>query len=174
MKTSNRGSGGSHKQDFDIAVMTLLIVGTLMIPVQAAYGPCETTTTPTFLNTISCVSGGCTGLVDIVPEQKACGNSDESECTPLENDSRVTYSPKAVDQGAAAYAYCCGLDSACNICAATLGLYCAYTVGAAWLTCVIGAGCGSCSAFTGCDFCCYTTCEQDLSTRVATPGGTNC
>jgi len=175
MKLTNRGQ---RKRLAKLAEVGLAVCLALMGPVlrvYAEFGPCNTTTVGYTLDTISCLSGGgCTGLVQTVPNQKSCGNASEDGCNNLANDRYVTYSPKAVDQGFATYSYCCGISWSCSVCAASLGFICAYTSGTAWQTCVIGAGCGVCALATGCDYCCYTTCEQDLTTRFPVPGGSNC
>jgi hypothetical protein len=151
-----------------------LVVALPVLPLQAAFGPCETTTPSDFRNTIACAGGACAGDVIIIPEQKSCSNSNEDNCTNEANSLRIDYAPKAVDQGWTTFVACCGLSIACTTCAATLGFACAYTSGGAWFTCVVAAGCGVCGAFTGCDYCCYTKCEQDMASRIDTPGGSNC
>jgi hypothetical protein len=163
---------------FRMIVAGFASVAIAVQPMCADFGPCHVTSAASYQNTIACVNGPsgdagtCTGEVRIVPQQKACANSDETGCTSLPNDLLVTYQPKAVDQGWATFVYCCELDSFCIACAAVLGIAC--VAEPSRITCLVAVGCANCVNFTGCLWCCYTTCEQDLSTRAALPGGSNC
>lgn len=142
--------------------------------VFGAFGPCSVTTPASYSNTITCVSGSCTGMVLIVPEQKACAGTDKILCTPGTIDLLVTYSSVGTDLGLGTYIYCCGVSDLCLACAATLGAVCAYSNGAAYEVCLVAAGCGVCAAAISCDHCCHTSCAQDLTTRIAVPGGSTC
>lgn len=143
-------------------------------PLLAEFGPCEIVSPAEFHDSITCTAGVCTGGVIIIPQQKSCGNANEEICSNQAIELRIDYLPKAVDQGWATFLGCCGLSSTCTACASLLGFVCGYTSGSTWLTCVIAAGCGVCSAYIACDYCCYTRCEQDFASRINTPGGTNC
>jgi hypothetical protein len=113
-------------------------------------------------------------MIQIVPQQKACANANSDNCTNLPNDLYITYMPKGVDQGWVTFVWCCEINSFCIACMAVFGIVCAYTKGAVWLACAAAVGCGVCTSISSCDYCCYTTCEQDLTTRIAVPGGSTC
>ena len=116
---------------------------------MAARGPCSVTKVSTSASNIGCslvisivptvvppfIATNsdclCTGVFAIWPQQKACADTDESECTPMGIDSVVTYT----------------------------------SMNAAG---VPGGNCGWVVQFCG------GTCVQDVTSRIGTPGGSNC
>ena len=78
----------------EILLVSCLVVSLSILPVLGDKGPCETTTPGSSTDTIACVSGGCTGTVINVPQQKDCVGTDDVDCTSLPNDLMIIYSPK--------------------------------------------------------------------------------
>lgn len=140
---------------------------------QGSYGPCEVTHASGYQNTIGC-NNGCIGEVKIVPQQKSCQGLDENECTSWEIPLLVTYQPKAIIDEDDFRQCMSAVGTACVTCMIAAGLVCMANP----LACIVaGSVCSGACAGVGViatSPCCWTTCEQDLTTRFEVPGGSSC
>lgn len=113
------------KRFVSITFLACVIAATPMLRLFAALGPCSQTSPYQYSNTISCAGGACTGMIQIVPQQKACANTNSDNCTNLPNDLYITYMPKGVDRGWVTFVWCCEINSFCIACMAVFGTVCA-------------------------------------------------
>jgi len=140
---------------------------------MAAWGPCTEDTAYSFLNTIGCVNGACTGMVQIVPRQTTCKNQNENPCTDGPNDLYITYQWASQSLGWTTFLGCISGTAACIACVALCAAGCLDPP--TWWACATAAGlCATICATSSVSWCCYNTCFQDLSTRFAVPGGHFC
>ncbi len=139
--------------------------------------PCDLLTEGVFQNTINCQNGACIGSIHILPPKYGCTGGELGSCTDIPDVGAIDYSAKPVDLGLEKWAECHHASQGCVACLITAGAL-AFVPGIGWVADVgVGAVCGVVCGIGWWwdeDACCWTACQQDLTTRLTYPGGQSC